>query len=185
MNRKITGRLGAVALVLTLVSMSFVGGTLAKYTMDVTAASQTISLGDLFKSTYGNGTEVSAADLAVAPGTSGNTKITLSNDGEVAIQPTFTIAQTNAGNVPMEYAVTTEATAPATDSEWKSNTADLSITQAAIATGADQTFYLHWRWKSTTDEADTAFGVKAALDTVKLDLTCTVEQVAPTAAPAP
>ena len=114
MNRKITGRLGAVALILTLISMSFAGGTLAKYTADVTgtatatvakfafdlngateqSASRTINLSDLFKNTYGAGSEVSAAAAVVAPGTSGSAKITLSNKGEVAIQPTFTVTQT-------------------------------------------------------------------------------------------
>lgn len=202
MNRKITGRLGAVALILTLISMSFAGGTLAKYTADVTgtatvtvakfafdlngateqSASQTINLSDLFKKTYGAGSEVSAAGAVVAPGTSGSAKITLSNKGEVAIQPTFTLTQTNAGNVPLEYAVTTDAAAPAEASaEWKSAVTDLTLSDAAIGVGAsDEVFYLHWRWKSASDSADTALGTKTALDTVKLDIQCTVSQVAPT-----
>ena len=205
MNRKITGRLGAVALILTLISMSFAGGTLAKYTADVTgkatatvakfafdlngateqSASRTINLSDLFKNTYGAGSEVSAAAAVVAPGTSGSAKITLSNKGEVAIQPTFTVTQTNAGNVPLEYAVTTAAAAPAADSaEWK---ADLNISQAAVGAGAsDEVFYLHWRWKFSEDSGDnytdTNLGTKTTLDTVKLDITCTVSQVAPTTA---
>ena len=113
MNRKITGRLGAVALILTLISMSFAGGTLAKYTADVTGTA-------------------TAADSA----------------------------------------------------EWK---ADLNISQAAVGAGAsDEVFYLHWRWKFSEDSGDnytdTNLGTKTTLDTVKLDITCTVSQVAPTTA---
>lgn len=203
MKKKFVGRLGVVALALTLISTCLMGGTLAKYTADVKGSaaatvakfafdlngateqsdSAEINLSTLFSDNY-NSNNVKAADnkKVVAPGTSGKVAVTLENKGEVAIQPDFTITETNTGSIPLQYAITTAETAPAADAaDWKA-AADLTPTETAVAVGAaKQTYYLHWRWNpSSTDAADTTLGIKSTLDSAKLDITCTVTQVIPT-----
>lgn len=200
MMKKAAGRLGVLALALTLISTCLMGGTLAKYTADVTGdatatvakfafdlngateqtGSQKIDLSALFSKAYNND-KVSASSAVVAPGTSGKVAIKLENKGEVAIKPTFTIAETNNGNIPLQYAITTTDTEP---TSWqKANELAPTMTEVAVGSAA-QTFYLHWRWDpDSTAAADTALGVKETLDTAKLDITCKVEQVVPTDAP--
>lgn len=203
MKKKFVGRLGVVALALTLISTCLMGGTLAKYTADVAGSatatvakfafdlngateqsdSAEINLSTLFSDNY-NSNNVKAADnkKVVAPGTSGKVAVTLQNNGEVAIQPDFTITETNTGSIPLQYAITTTEAAPAADAaDWKAAGA-LSPTETAVGVGAaTQTYYLHWRWNpSSTDAADTALGIKSTLDSAKLDITCTVTQVIPT-----
>lgn len=129
MKKKAIGRLGVLALALTLISTCLMGGTLAKYTADVTGSAtatvakfsfdlngvtekteiKTIDLSTLFSKTY-NSNNVSASSAVVAPGTSGKVKIELTNKGEVAIKPDFTITETNTNKIPLQYAITaTEA----------------------------------------------------------------------------
>lgn len=200
MMKKAAGRLGVLALALTLISTCLMGGTLAKYTADVTGGAtatvakfafdlngatgqtdkKTINLSALFSNTYNDG-KVSASSVVVAPGTSGKVAITLQNNGEVALKPTFKIEETNTGKIPLQYAITTTDTEP---TSWqKANELAPTMTEVAVGSAA-QTFYLHWRWDpDSTDTADTALGVKETLDTAKLDITCTVEQVVPTDTP--
>lgn len=202
MKKRLTGRLGVVTLALTIISMTLVGGTLAKYSkevkgeatatvakfaFDLNSATQatnssTITLDDLFASTYNDG-KVSATGKVVAPGTSGKVTISLENKGEVAIKPTFTITETNANSIPLQYAITADATAPTTDSDW-TNADGLknkaTMNEAAVGAAA-QSYYLHWRWDPASENAaDTTLGT-AGTATVKLDITCTVEQVVPAA----
>ena len=135
MKRRRTTRLGVVALALTLITMTMTGGTLAKYTAEVTGDTtatvakfafdlngaseqtekKTINLSSMFSNTY-NDEMVKAAEgkKVVAPGTSGKVKITLDNKGEVKIAPAFNISETNDQKIPLKYAITeTEAEKPA------------------------------------------------------------------------
>ncbi len=201
MKKKAIGRLGVLALALTLISTCLMGGTLAKYTADVTGSAtatvakfsfdlngvtekteiKTIDLSTLFSKTY-NSNNVSASSAVVAPGTSGKVKIELTNKGEVAIKPDFTITETNTNKIPLQYAITATEAAPAEEQNWKAAT-DLAPTETAVVVGANaQTFYLHWRWNpSSTDAADTALGSASALAKAKLEIKCVVTQVIPTA----
>lgn len=211
MKKKFVGRLGVVALALTLISTCLMGGTLAKYTADVAGSATatvakfafdlngateqsdkaTIGLDALFSNSYGTNEEVKAdtAKKVVAPGTSGKVAVTLTNNGEVAIQPAFTITETNTGSIPLQYAITTTETAPAADATntWKTagdkGALDLNPTQTAVGVGKSaQTYYLHWRWNpSSVNTADTALGTAADLAKATLEIKCTVSQVLPTA----
>ncbi len=203
MKRRRTTRLGVVALALTLITMTMTGGTLAKYTAEVTgdttatvakfafdlngASEQTdsaaINLSDMFSNTYNNGlvkTKESGTGKLVAPGTSGRVKIELKNKGDVQIKPDFTITETNANSVPLQYAITDSTTAPTGKEDWKKSS-ELTTTKDAVAVDANKTFYLHWRWNTTDDETDTALGIKGTLDTVKIEIKCTVSQNLPAA----
>lgn len=195
-KKKFIGRLGALALAVTLISTALMGGTLAKYTTAVsgtssatvakfafdlngaTKASQTMKLDGLFSKTYLDG-NVSGSENLVAPGTSGKVKIDLKNEGEVAIQPTFKITEENASKIPLKYAVTASESVTA-QTVWN-DADDLSITMNTILPAdGDQSCYLHWKWATVDDSADTGFGTQDNLSTVKIDLTCTVDQVIPT-----
>ncbi len=203
MKKKIVGRLGVVALALTLITMTLTGGTLAKYTAEVTGTAtaavakfafdlngateqtekKTISFDTMFSNSYNDGkVSADASKKVVAPGTSGKVEIKLQNKGEVEIEPDFTITETNAGSIPLQYAINDSATAPAADAaDWKA-AADLSPTETEVAVSDTQTFYLHWRWDpKSTDEADTKLGIKSTLDTAELEIKCTVSQVVPAA----
>ena len=199
MNKRVLSYLGASALALTFITTGLVGGTLAKYTTDVkgtatakvakfafdlngstqNSSTQTLNLDDLFSTAY-NGDKVKGSADVVAPGTSGKIKLRLKNNGEVAIKPTFKITETNAGSIPIQYAVSADGTAPAA-ADWKTaadlNSSGLAAQEVAVG-GADETFYLHWRWSTASpDAADTALGSATTSATVKLDISCTVEQV--------
>lgn len=203
MKKKLFGRLGVVALALTLVSMSLMGGTLAKYTAKVSGSAtatvakfgfalngateqsdkQTISFNSMFTDTYNDGKVMAASgSKVVAPGTSGSVKIELTNNSDVQIQPDFTIAEENAGSIPLQYAITSESAAPAADSsEWKAANA-LNTSVAGLSVNTVKTLYLHWRWNPASDDtADTALGIKETLDTATLTINCTVSQIVPSA----
>ena len=206
MKRRRTTRLGVVALALTLITMTMTGGTLAKYTAEVTGDTtatvakfafdlngaseqtekKTINLSSMFSNTY-NDEMVKAAEgkKVVAPGTSGKVKITLDNKGEVKIAPAFNISETNAQNIPLQYAITETEAVPVSDDEWKKSE-NLITTTDPVIVGSSKIFYLHWRWNpKSVDTADSTLGIKTSLDTVKIEISCTVSQVIPESQPTP
>lgn len=201
MKGKMFKRLGATTLVLTLISMSLMGGTLAKYTttvsgeanatvakfvFDLNGAKQststsTIAINDLFKNSYNDG-QVNATDKkVVAPGTSGKQEFKLVNNGEVTIKANnLTITENNTNSIPLQYAITDGATAPTDAGDWKNKDELVLPTFNDLVNNASQTFYLHWRWNPNSDNAsDTKLGTEATAN-VSINVSCTVEQVVPT-----
>lgn len=205
-------RIPAILLILTMTSLCMVSGTFAKYTIEKSAedsarlakfafslndqdmaASDSITV-DFFKNAYLGG-KVTGKDNAkvVAPGTSGTFALKIENTGEVALKTTFTFEETNEGNIPIQYAVTTTEAAPTDDAEWKT-AAEAQIPGASLAVvGAkkwdndshqmvdlneptESTQYIHWRWKTASDEADTALGTAETPATVTTKITCTATQ---------
>lgn len=150
----------------------------AKFAFDLNGANaststQTLAIDDLFNYTYNNGTVVGASNAdVIAPGTSGYVKIMLQNNGEVAIIPDWIITETNASKVPLQYQISTSTTADS--SKWAA-ASSLIPTENFIAIGSNQTYYLHWRWNSSSDASDTALGV-AGTATVSIKVDCTVSQ---------
>lgn len=139
-------------------------------------STQTLDIADLFNYTYNNGTVVGVSDAKVlAPGTSGYVQIKLQNQGEVAIIPDWTITETNAGNVPLQYQISTSTTPVAAN--W-ATAGSLAPTENFVAIDGDQTYYLHWRWNTASDANDTTLGVAgSAVVNIKVD--CTVSQYIP------
>lgn len=110
----------------------------------------------------------------VAPGTSGYVNISLKNTGEVEIVPVWTITEQNVNNIPLVYAVTTSASAPASG-EWKSAAA-LSVSSVSLPVGSNaQEFYLHWKWDTSSDVADTSLGTTGTA-TVKVTVGIAITQ---------
>ena len=137
-------------------------------------STQTLTINDLFKNSYLSGKVTGASSAkVVAPGTSGYVEVQLSNTGEVAIVPSWTITETNASNIPLQYQISTTTTAD--NSKWAA-ASSLAPSTSAVAIGGNQKYYIHWRWNpSSTDAADTALGI-AGTATVNIKLDCTVSQ---------
>ncbi len=167
--KKYLGKLTAVALVLTMASTSLVGGTLARYTSEGTASDTvTVAKWDI---DVGSGTDALADNFTfdlfgesatiVAPGDSGNFAIEIANKSEVSATYTIAFTETNTNSVPIQYSTD--------NSIWKESISDLDVSATDIAVnGSNATVTLYWKWVSTTDAADTAFGEKATLDTVSV-----------------
>ena len=121
MKKRIVRRLGVVALALTLVSMTMMGGTLARYVTEVTGTATatvaawnfkangevaTMNAIDLGDTTHRTGYEKTTVEEAViAPGTSGSFDIVLDGTGsEVGIDYTVKIAEatTEAVKIPSD-----------------------------------------------------------------------------------
>ena len=198
-------RLGILALALTLVTTSLLGGTMAKYVTEVTGtatatvaqwsftangeAEQISSAIDLASTTYNAGT---IAAKKVAPGTSGSFTITLDGSGsDVGIDYTIAITKNNASaDLPTDLVFSTEAITEANPGK---NLADLqsnltgNIPYKSGANNMKKDVIIYWSWPfestqqgSDKDKKDTALG-EAAPNTGTLDITVTGEQVKPTA----
>ena len=150
MKKRIVGHLGVVALALTLVSMTLMGGTVARYTttvsgsaeatvakfafdlngMGASTSTQRLDMSTLFKNAYGAGNEVKGSDSkkVIAPGTSGFIKIELKNESEVVIKPVFSVNVELADGIkdsfPIEYAMSSSETAPTDEKEWGATDSD-------------------------------------------------------------
>lgn len=128
MKKTIFGRLGVLALVLTMATTSLISGTMAKYTetaygtdtatvakfaytvtaggtgapaavSDITGSSRTEI--DLF-SLRSIDTGVKGKDL-IAPGTTGSFEIAVNNTSDVVVEDTISLAEANTNNVPVYY----------------------------------------------------------------------------------
>jgi len=134
---------------------------------------QTLNINNLFNYTYNSGKVTGTSNAkVVAPGTSGYVEILLQNNGEVAIIPDWTITETNASNIPLQYQISTTTTANA--SNW-TTASSLVPAETSVAIGGQQKYYLHWRWNTVSNSADTALGI-AGTATVSVKVDCTVSQ---------
>ena len=136
-------------------------------------STQTLTIDNLFANSYlSNKVKGASSAKVVAPGTSGYVEVKLSNTGEVAIIPSWTITETNASNIPLKYQISTSTTPD--NSKWAA-ASTLAPTASGIAIGGSQTYYIHWKWVTATDSADTTLGIDGTA-TVSIKLDCTVSQ---------
>lgn len=157
-KRSYAARLGILALALTLVSTCLVGGTLAKYTTEVTGTGTAEIAKWEFLANNGTGTPstsmtaltltpASYSNVAtgkVAPGTSGNFIITAKNGSEV--DATYTIVFT-AKNVPtnLKFYQSTNGTDKG-DEITVSNGTYTVTTDKALTQNKTETTYVMWDW---------------------------------------
>ena len=200
MNNKNLARLAILTLCLTFVSTSLLGGTLAKYTSNVTAsatatvADWSIEVGDteitvdpvptvtfgLFSTVKeydfsGTDDDVATGSL-IAPGTGGEFALEIENLSEVSAKYAIVLSEVNDGGIPIEYCVD--------DGAWKTSIADLSTSlEGELKLGAapvSATKTIKWRWAFEKDDArdiaDTALGI-AGTDTVAVTANITVTQL--------
>ena len=192
-------RVASALLVAVLLTTCAIAGTFAKYTTEVEAsatarvAKWAFILEDesiandftfnLFDYTDGNVDVNGLNDDAkvIAPGTTGEFAIDLTNNSEVNAQYTISFTETNENDIPLQYSLDGQA--------WVDSLAELTvngITDVAINMGASDTVIIYWRWvfegttngahAGQTDATDTALGV-AGTATVTIKATVLVEQV--------
>lgn len=191
MKKSIFGKIGAAAVVLTLVTSSLVGGTFAKYTSSVTATGSapvakwaiafkqndtTIdeSQADTqkFSLVDENAANVGAADGKIAPGSYGTIKLSIDGAGsEVGYTYTITADVSGLGDIPIAFYLRSEG-----NSDQKLNPTEGKITidsdtieQANVETAVDKQLY--WVWEET--DKDTAVGKAANTGTIALTLEAT------------
>ncbi len=193
-------RIASVLLVAVILSTCAISGTFAKYTSTATgsdtasvakwdikvegtqiavspAATVSFDVFNTLKEADGTTAEanVSATDGSlIAPGTGGSFELNVVNNSEVSAEYKVTYTQTNNSNIPVEFTLT-----PNDANSWKSDIADLSMSDfAAIAmTNGTADITIYWRWDFDGD--DTALGIAAqtAAPTFVVNATITVNQV--------
>ena len=191
------GRLGALALALTLITTCLTGGTLAKYTSSVegkgtaTVAKWAVN----FKSgevTLNKNFNISLTDTTIdvkadtiAPGSKGALPITIDATGsETAVTLSYKIDKTELNSLPIKFY---------SDESYTTEMTTLSANQDYAASVANKkwTTTVYWKWIATdsTDEtaindADTAAGISTSNTTGTISITLTAEQdVTPKTAP--
>lgn len=197
MKKRIVRRLGVVALALTLVSMTMMGGTLARYVTEVTGTATatvaawsfkangevaTMNAIDLGDTTHRTGYEKTTVEEAViAPGTSGSFDIVLDGTGsEVGIDYTVKIAEatTDAVKIPSDLTFTVKNGESST-----SYTLGTDITGKIDYNATDKsmkkTITVSWKWEFGNEDTvkmnDNAFASK----TWNLAITAIGKQIAP------
>lgn len=194
MKKKTVGRLGVVALALTLISTCLMGGTLAKYTTEVTGTgsatvakwnftangkTDTFEAIDLASTAYTN-----VAEEKIAPGTEGSFDIKLDASGsEVAVA--YTIAFTDVKNQPKNLKFYTDAghiTEFNLDDGLKG-----TIEFANVDTAVTKTIYWQWAYETNSGDADDTTNGTAqdAARNMTFNIKVTGTQVAPEKSTAP
>lgn len=182
MKTKTLGRIVVLALALCLISTSLMGGTLAKYTTEVTGTgttnvakwavafkadegatttsterttAYTFTLGDT--RTDAEGTLV--ATDRIAPGSTGSIAVEIDGTGS-EVPYTWSITA-NYGDLPSTikfYQDSGYTTVLTSGSGW---TGDVALN--AVGTAVTKTIY--WKWVTETDAADTTIGIVGDTDT--------------------
>lgn len=188
-------RLGVLALVLTLVTTSLLGGTMARYVTEVTGtATATVAAWsftangenekitdaiDLASTTYGAAT---IADGKIAPGTTGSFKIALDGSGsEVGIDYVVKIAAASGTALPTDLTFKVDNAAYTLGSD---TTGTIAYSDTADAMKKELT--VTWEWPFEVSGAADAIAAKNSADTKladkdwALDITVTGKQVTPT-----
>lgn len=187
MKKSIFSKVGAAAVVLTLVTASLVGGTFAKYTTTVngtataTAAKWSIALekgdaalSDAFTMNLANeNTSITTTDNKLAPGASG--KIELSIDGtgsEIGYHYSVKANGSNLKGLPIVFYTNKDDKAGSTVNI---STGEVEITKGDVElskVGTAVPVVIYWEWDPTSEAADdTPLGVAGTAGTITLSVT--------------
>lgn len=184
MKKSIFSKLGAGALVLTLVTASLVGGTFAKYTSTVTgSATATVAKWAVDLKSGGTSVEgatlklenanvaITTTDNKLAPGTHGTLALTLDGTGtEVDYTYTVTLDKTSLGGIPIDFYEGTDNTG--TPITFAGNTAELK--KDAVGTKTTENINIYWEWDTaSSDTDDTALGEAGTSGALALEMVAT------------
>lgn len=198
MKKKTVGRLGVVALALTLISTCLMGGTLAKYTTEVTGTGSATVAKWSFKANDQTATftDIDLASTAytnvaakkIAPGTEGSFDIKLDASGsEVAVK--YEIAFSNLKNKPANLKFYTNEACTDEITDLTSKTLTDTIELADVETPVTKTIYWKWAYETNSgDAADTNAGKGANADATSkmtFDIKVTGTQATPEKQTAP
>lgn len=180
------GRLGALALALTLVTSCLTGGTLAKYTTSVDGtgtatvakwkvsikANNTVPVNNKFAFTLSDTATDNKDNIVagkVAPGSTGSIPYEIDAAGsEVAATLSCAIDTKNLKNIPIKFYSDSACSTEITD----------TITKEISAGGDDSKLSgnIYWKWVTSDDSKDTAEGSKDVADTETVLITLKAEQ---------
>lgn len=184
MKKSIFSKVGAAAMVLTLVTASLVGGTFAKYTSTAsgtgtaTVAKWAIAMkqndtaitNNTFTFDLAN-TNTNAATVAgkIGPESKGEIKMTIDGTGsEVGYTYDITFDTSGLGNVPIKFYKDAEMNTELTYTDKKVSMTD-NVEQTAVGTAKDVVVY--WKWVSEGDATDTGLGETPVSGTVAVTMT--------------
>ena len=180
------GRLGALALALTLVTSCLTGVTLAKYTTSVSGtgtatvakwkvnikANNTAPVDNKFEFTLSDTTTANKDNIAtkkVAPGSTGSIPYEIDATGsEVAATLSCAIDTKNLVNIPIKFYSDSAYSKEITETITK----DISVDESEAKLSGN----IYWKWVTSSDSADTAEGSKDAADTETVLITLKAEQ---------
>ena len=192
MKKSIFGKIGAAAVVLTLVTSSLVGGTFAKYTSEVTGAAKatvakwSVEFDDAEKSlsqskdivlTNENTTNAPTATGTIAPGSQGKVQIEVDgSQSQVGYSYTISGDVSGMNGIPLKFYTDKEMTTPLTITDNKFATAKKDMAYNTTAESMKDTVAIYWIWdKDSTDTADSGLGSNPVTGTISL--TMTAEQI--------
>lgn len=196
MRKSIFAKIGAAAVVLTLVTSSLVGGTFAKYTSSTagTGTAQVAkwaiafkegdtTVGDTFSFDLKNtNSEVVTTDDKLAPGSEGEIKFVINGTGsEVGYTYSAEADVSGLNGVPIKFYSDSARTTELTPTNDKIAFASTDVTLDKV--GDDQTIDIFWAWSTLTDKADTTQGTTGTTGTIKLAVTA--EQLVTNTTPTP
>ncbi len=195
MKKSIFSKVGAAAVVLTLVTASLVGGTFAKYTSTVsgtgtaTVAKWAIAMkqndaaaSENFTFNLANtNTNAATADGKIGPESQGVIKMTIDGTGsEVGYEYNITFDTKDLGNVPIKFFenadMSTELTYTGTEA-----TMTGKVEKDKVTVAKDVNVY--WKWVSTSDTVDTGLGESETPVTGDIAVTMTANQLIETPTP--
>ncbi len=183
MKKSIFSKVGAAAVVLTLVTASLVGGTFAKYTSTVTAtgkatvAKWAVAMKANDQAIEGNKFEFSlvnknpnavTATDKIGPESYGEINMTVDGTGsEVGFKYEIIFDVTNLGGVPIKFY------SDATMETELTYTANKATMEGTVAQGAitPQNKTVYWKWVSQDDTTDTGLGTTPITGTIGVTMT--------------
>lgn len=190
MRKSIFSKVGAAAVVLTLVTASLVGGTFAKYTSTAsgtgtaTVAKWAIAMkqndteikNNTFSFNLSNTNDNAAtAEGKIGPESKGKIKLTIDGTGsEVGYAYNITFDVSGLGNVPIQF-FADEAMSTKLDivNDKVTMTGDVSQNNVGIAKDVS----VYWKWVSGDDSADTGLGESETPVTGDIAVTMTANQL--------
>ncbi len=163
-------KITSFVMLLTVVALTLVSGTYAKYTSSVTTTTATATVAkwdikagvkgselsitgsnptiafNLFETindTLNHAAETDVNTGKIAPGTEGSFEFSIKNDSEVSAEYSLTYNVTNAGNVPIEFSIDDGST-------WTTSLANVAASaDTKILAGNSKSVTVQWRWAFT------------------------------------
>ena len=191
-KKKKSVKLAGILFILVLLTCYGISGTIAKYTKTITGSassarvakfdvSMTADLFDSILDSDGSAETDVDTDL-VAPGTQGTFTVTVVNDSEVTVDYVLTLAEVNAGGIPIEYSTESDFSTALDASLFEIDTAASTSDDfdALAMNGGEEELTIYWRWPFEVDAAqnitDTTLG-EAGTATVAITPTVVFTQV--------
>ena len=202
MKKNVMMRVASILLVAVLLTTCAISGTFAKYVATTTGTDSarvakwnmqingtsfndaTFTF-DLFNTIKDSDLTTNESDIVpadgqiIAPGTSGNFDLIISNASEVTAKFWFAFTSVETANIPIEYQIVPEGD-PLDPAAWTDDVTDLDKPYASaqtISVAGQTTFTVYWRWVFNGDDGyDTSLGVNGNA-TVTVTVVLGAEQV--------